>query len=233
MSVNSLTSSVNPFYTSLLSSTATTSGSASSGASGLASENTFYNLLVTQLTNQDPLNPMSNSQLSSQLAQFSVANGVQAIQGSLGSLMGQINQNQGLQAASLIGQSVTTSGNQLTLSGGTSTGAYDLSSGASAVDVLVQDGTGQTLAVLPQGPQVAGMQYFNWNGTDASGNALPAGTYRFSVQASGPNGQSVGSTPYRTGVVSGVTLGTAGAGPTLQLQGQQGPVPFSAVQNIL
>lgn len=233
MSVNSLTSSINPFYASLQSNSATTSGSASSGASGLASENTFYNLLVTQLTNQDPLNPMSNSQLSSQLAQFSVANGVQAIQGSLSSLMGQINQNQGLQAASLIGKSVTTSGNQLILSGSTSTGAYDLSSGANAVDVLVQNSAGQTLAVLPQGPQAAGMQSFSWNGADASGNVLPAGTYQFSVQARGTNGQNVSSAPYMTGVVNGVTLGTAGAGPTLELQGQQGSVPFSAIQNII
>ncbi|MCK9187585.1 FlgD immunoglobulin-like domain containing protein [Acidithiobacillus sp.] len=231
MSVNSLTSSVNPFYASLQSSSAASSGSASSGASGLASENTFYNLLVTQLTNQDPLNPMSNSQLSSQLAQFSVANGVQAIQGSLSSLMGQINQNQGLQAASLIGKSVTTSGNQLTLNGGTSMGAYDLSSGASAVDVLVQNSAGQTLAVLPQGAQAAGMQSFSWNGADVSGNVLPSGTYQFSVQASGANGQTVSSTPYMAGVVNGVTLGAAG--PNLELQGRQGSVPFSAVQNII
>ncbi len=230
MSVNSLTSSVNPFYASLQNSSAT-SGTASSGASGLASESTFYNLLVTQLTNQDPLNPMSNSQLSSQLAQFSVANGVNAIQGSLSSLMQQINQNQGLQAASLIGKSVTTSGNQLTLSGGSAAGAYDLSSGASAVDVLVQNSAGQTLAALPQGAQAAGMQNFSWDGADAGGTALPAGTYQFSVQATGANGQSVTSTPYMSGVVNSVSLGASGA--VLQLQGDQGSVPFSAIQNII
>lgn len=230
MSVNSLTSSANPFYTSLQNSSAT-SGTASSGASGLASESTFYNLLVTQLTNQDPLNPMSNSELSSQLAEFSVANGVNAIQGSLSSLMQQINQNQGLQAASLIGKSVTTSGNQLTLSGNAATGAYDLSNGASAVNVLVQNSAGQTLAELPQGAQAAGMQNFTWNGMDAGGSTLPAGNYQFSVQATGANGQSVTSTPYMTGVVNSVSLGASGA--VLQLQGNQGSVPFSAVQNII
>ncbi|WP_248886186.1 FlgD immunoglobulin-like domain containing protein [Igneacidithiobacillus siniensis] len=228
--VNSLASSVNPFYASLQSSSATSSGSASSGASGLASENTFYNLLVTQLTNQDPLNPLSNQALSAELAQFSVANGVQAIQGSLSGLMDQINQNQGLQAASLIGKSVTTAGNTLTLSGGTATGAYDLNGAASAVDVLVQNSAGQTLAILPQGPQGTGMQSFAWNGEDAAGTPLPAGAYQFSVQAS--NGQqAVTATPYTTGTVTGVTLGSSG--PTLQLSGQQGSVPFSSVQNII
>ncbi|PKY11234.1 flagellar biosynthesis protein FlgD [Acidithiobacillus marinus] len=231
MSVNSLTSSVNPFYQSLQTSSAGSSGTASSGASGLASESTFYNLLVTQLTNQDPLNPLSNQDLSSQLAQFSMANGVQAIQGSLSSLMAQINQNQGLQAASLIGKSVTTSGNQLTLSGSSSTGAYDLAGDAAAVNVLIKNSAGQTLAILPQGPQSSGMQSFSWNGKAANGSALPAGNYQFSVQAAGANGDAVTSTPYMFGVVNGVTLGNAG--PTLQLQGQQGSVPFSSVQNII
>ncbi|MDD2748496.1 FlgD immunoglobulin-like domain containing protein [Acidithiobacillus sp.] len=231
MSVNSLTSSVNPFYQSLQTSSASGSGTASSGASGLASESTFYNLLVTQLTNQDPLNPLSNQDLSSQLAQFSMANGVQAIQGSLNSLMDQINQNQGLQAASLIGKSVTTSGNQLTLSSGSANGAYDLGSAASAVDVLVQNSAGQTLAVLPQGSQSSGMQTFNWNGESANGSALPSGNYQFSVQAADANGGAVTTTPYMFGMVNGVTLGSSG--PTLQLQGQQGSVPFSSVQNII
>ena len=229
-SVNSLTSAVNPFYASLQSNSASSSGSASSGASGLASESTFYNLLVTQLTNQDPLNPLSNQDLSAELAQFSVANGVNAIQGSLSSLMAQINQNQGLQAASLIGKTVSTSGNSLQLSGGSATGGYDLSADASNVDVLVQNSAGQTLAVLPQGAQSSGMQSFTWNGTDNSGVALPAGNYQFLVQAANGS-QGVSATPYSLGVVNGVTLGSSG--PTLQLSGQQGSVPFSSVQNII
>ncbi|MCE5388227.1 MAG: flagellar biosynthesis protein FlgD [Acidithiobacillus sp.] len=230
MSVNSITANSNPFYASLQSNSTSSSGTASSGASGLASASTFYNLLVTQLTNQNPLDPMSNSDLSSQLAEFSVANGVQAIQGSLTSLMSQINQNQGLQAAALIGKSVTNSGNSLTLSGGSAIGAYDLSGDASNVNVLIQNGAGQTLAVLPQGSQSSGMQSFAWNGQDAAGQTLPAGNYQFSVQAS--NGQSsVAANPYSIGTVTGVTLGSNG--PQLQVSGQSALVPFSSVQNIL
>jgi Flagellar hook capping protein len=164
------------------------SGTASSGASGLASESTFYNLLVTQLTNQDPLNPLSNQDLSSQLAQFSMANGVQAIQGSLSSLMDQINQNQGLQAASLIGKSVTTSGNQLTLSSGSANGAYNLGSAASAVDVLVQNSAGQTLAILPQGAQSSGMQTFSWNGEAPMGALCRQGIISFRYRPPMPMG---------------------------------------------
>jgi len=231
MSINSLASASNPFYASLQSPSNASSGSTGSGSSGLASASTFYNLLVTQLTNQDPLNPLSNQDLSAQLAQFSVANGVQAIQSSLSNLMAQINQNQGLQAASLIGKSVTSSGNQLQLADGSATGAYDLASPATTVNVLVQNTAGQTLAVLPQGPQGAGLQSFTWNGRDDRGNSLPAGDYVFSVQATAANGQPVSSTSYMSGVVQGVTLGASG--PTLQLRGVDGAVPFSAVQNIL
>ncbi|AEK58111.1 MULTISPECIES: flagellar hook assembly protein FlgD [Acidithiobacillus] len=231
MSISQLTSATNPFYASLQGSGTTSSGSASSGSSGLASASTFYNLLVTQLTNQDPLNPLSNQDLSAQLAQFSVANGVQAIQSSLTGLMSQINQNQGLQAASLIGKSVTTSGNRLQLSDGSATAAYDLASPANSVNVLVQNTAGQTVAVLPQGPQGAGLQSFSWNGQDNQGNPLPAGAYQFSVQATGANGQPVSSTSYMSGVVQSVTLGSSG--PTLHLSGVDGSVPFNAVQNIL
>ncbi|MGC8466784.1 MAG: flagellar hook assembly protein FlgD [Acidithiobacillus sp.] len=230
MSINQLASATNPFYASLQSTGSASSGSASSGASGLASASTFYNLLVTQLTNQDPLNPLSNQDLSAQLAQFSVANGVQAIQSSLTNLMSQINQNQGLQAASLIGKAVTTAGNQLRLANGSATAAYDLASAATSVNVLVQNMAGQTLAVLPQGPQSAGLQSFTWNGQDNRGNPLPAGNYVFSVQATAANGQPVSSTNFMSGVVQGVTLGASG--PTLQLSGVDGSVPFSAVQNI-
>ncbi|MCE5359563.1 FlgD immunoglobulin-like domain containing protein [Candidatus Igneacidithiobacillus taiwanensis] len=228
-SASSLSSAVNPFYASLQSNSASSSGSASSGASGLASVSTFYNLLVTQLMNQDPLNPLSNQDLSSELAQFSVANGVNAIQSSLSSLMDQINQNQGLQAATLIGKTVSTAGNTLQLSGGSAAGAYNLSGDASNVNVLVQNSAGQTLAILPQGSQGSGMHSFTWNGLDNAGATLPAGTYRFSVQAANGS-QGVTATPYSLGVVNSVTLGSSG--PTLQLSGQAGSVPFSSVQNI-
>jgi flagellar basal-body rod modification protein FlgD len=68
----------NPFLASL-ESTGSSSSSGTASGSALGSANTFYNLLVTQLTNQDPLNPMSNTDLSAQLAQFSTASGVQAM----------------------------------------------------------------------------------------------------------------------------------------------------------
>ena len=68
----------NPFLSSL-ESAGSSSSSGASGMSALGNANTFYNLLVTQLTNQDPLNPMSNTDLSAQLAQFSTASGVQAM----------------------------------------------------------------------------------------------------------------------------------------------------------
>ncbi|MDE2121670.1 MAG: flagellar biosynthesis protein FlgD, partial [Betaproteobacteria bacterium] len=157
----------NPLLSSLQS-----GGSASSGASGIASlgnANTFYNLLVTQLTNQDPLNPMSNTDLSAQLAQFSTASGVQAMQQSLATLTAQLAQTQSLQAASLVGRSVVFDNNTLSLgASGGSAGGFTLDGAANNVVVQVSTSAGQVVDSMNLGALPAGVQSFGWNGTDAS-----------------------------------------------------------------
>ncbi len=224
----------NPFLASLQS----TSSSASSGASGsaagaLGSASTFYNLLVTQLTNQDPLNPMSNSNLSAQLAQFSTASGVQAMQQSLATLTAQLAQTQSLQAASLVGRSVVFDNNSLSLgSSGTAAGGFTLGGAAQNVAVQVSNSAGQVVDTLGLGALPAGVQSFSWNGTDASGTPLPAGSYSFSVQATDASGATVSATPFGSGQVVSVTLNGA-SGPSLQIQGQSASVPLSNVQGVM
>ena len=222
----------NPFLSSLQSS----KSSSSSGASGIASmgnANTFYNLLVTQLTNQDPLNPMTNTDLSAQLAQFSTASGVQAMQQSLAALTTQLTQNQALQAASLVGRNVVFDNNTLSLgASGSSAGGFTLASGAQNVVVQVSNSAGQVVDSLNLGALPAGVQSFNWNGTDSSGTPLGAGNYTFNVQATAANGTSVGATPFGSGKVVSVMLG-AGSSPSLQVQGQSSTIPLSNIQGVM
>lgn len=42
-------------------------------------EQRFLKLLVTQLNNQDPLNPLDNAELTSQLAQMSTVSGIEKL----------------------------------------------------------------------------------------------------------------------------------------------------------
>ena len=223
--------SANAFLASLQGSTSSSSSSGASGLAGIGSVDTFYKLLVTQLTNQDPLNPLSNQDLSAQMAQFSIASGVQQMQSSMSSMLQQLAQTQGLQAASLVGKNVALTGHQLTLNNGAASGGFTLAAPAQDVQVLVQDSAGQAVASMDLGPMNAGTQTFSWNGQDVQGQALPPGNYQFSVQAVDGSGQPVAAIPFSIGQVSAVNLGSGG--PTLQIQGNPASVPLSAVQALI
>lgn len=226
--------SSNAFLSSLqTSSSSGTSGSSTSGLGGLADVNTFYKLLVTQLTNQDPMNPLSNQDLSAQLAQFSTASGVQGLQQSMATLTAQLAQTQGLQAANLVGQTVVFDNNSISLpASGGSAGGFTLASAAQNVQVQVQNGAGQTVNTLQLGALPTGVQTFNWDGTNASGQAAPAGNYTFNVTALDASGQPVAAVPFGTGKVQSVYL-SGSNGPSLQLQGQSGSVPLSSIQGVM
>jgi len=72
----------------------------------------FLTLLVAQLKNQDPTNPMDNAQLTSQLAQINTVSGIEKLNTTLGSISGQINSNQSVQATALIGHGVMVEANR-------------------------------------------------------------------------------------------------------------------------
>jgi flagellar basal-body rod modification protein FlgD len=93
-----------------------TSAASSSNASvsNEDSEQRFLKLLVTQLNNQDPLNPMQNAELTSQLAQMSTVSGIEKLNTTLSGLVNQTGSNQVLQSASLIGYNVLSPGDVLT-----------------------------------------------------------------------------------------------------------------------
>ena len=224
----------NAFLSSLQSSSSSgTSGSASSGLGALGDINTFYSLLVTQLTNQDPLNPLSNQDLSAQLAQFSTASGVQSLQQSMATLTAQLAQTQGLQAANLVGQNVVFDSNAIALAAsGTAAGGFTLASAAQDVQVQVVDAAGQVVDTLQLGALPTGVQTFTWDGKDSTGKAAAAGSYTFNVTATDGSGQAVAATPFGAGKVESVFL-NGGSGPTLQLQGRSGTVPLSSIQGVM
>src|SRR5579871_653273 len=97
---------------------AAVNGAPTSTSTAQDAQNRFMTLLVTQMQNQDPLNPMDNSQMTSQLAQLSTVSGIDTMNTTLQSLISSYQQSQTLQATSMIGHGVLTAGNSLTLSNG-------------------------------------------------------------------------------------------------------------------
>lgn len=203
---------------------ASAAGSSSSvlgGASAAEIGDRFLKLLVTQLQNQDPTNPMDNAQLTSQLAQLSTVQGITDLKTTVTTLAAQLQASQAVQGASLIGHQVLAQGNVLSLGNAGAAGGVDLASSADKVKVDILDGSGSVVRSLDLGSQPAGLAQFAWDGKDASGNSLAQGTYSFNVAATAA-GNAVTSTAYSLGQVQSVAMASSGLNVDVSNLGSMG-----------
>lgn len=122
----------------------------------------FLKLLVAQMQNQDPLNPMDNAQITSQMAQINTVSGIETLNQTVQGLNGQFVQLQALQGASLVGRSVTLYGDAMTLEDGVAHGAFEISGAADRVKVEVLGVAGHVLDTLELGAQGKGRHDFQW-----------------------------------------------------------------------
>lgn len=192
-------------------------------------QNRFLKLLVTQLKNQDPLNPMDNAQMTSQMAQMSTVQGIEQLNATLNALVSDLGTSQSMQASSMIGKNVFVAGSRLELSEGIAIGGIKLGGAADQVTVKILDSTGKVVQTENLGAQNAGIVNFGWDGKDGDGNALAAGTYKIKVEAT-QGGKSVTAEPLELGTVNALVRSTNGF--LLDL-GSLGRVDFNQVQQIL
>ena len=193
-----------------------TSAATSSNVSNEDSEQRFLKLLVTQLNNQDPLNPMQNAELTSQLAQMSTVSGIEKLNSTLSGLVNQTSSNQLLQATSLIGYNVLSPGDTLTTKApeegkepASQAFAVELPGTASDVDIKIVDGTGKVVRTISADSMTEGVNAVTWDGKDDTGAVVPAGAYRFTVEAT--NGSAtVKATSLTFSQVAAVKQGTNG-----------------------
>jgi flagellar basal-body rod modification protein FlgD len=135
----------------------------------------FLKLLVAQMSNQDPLNPMDSAQVTSQMAQISTVQGVQTLNKTVSGLDNQFTQLQTMQGAALVGHDVATDGNSLRVDGDThkGDGGFELDSPATSVSVDILGPTGATVGTVKMGPQGAGSHAFDFDVPhDAQGQKL-------------------------------------------------------------
>src|SRR5690606_18190349 len=119
----------------------------------------FLTLLVTQLQNQDPRNPMDTAQVTSQIAQLSTVNGINQLNNTLLALSGQMDVSQSMQAASLIGKDVLVPGSKISLGSTGAGGAkvatpfgMDLISNAAKVVITITDNSGKAIRKMEMDP---------------------------------------------------------------------------------
>ena len=163
----------------------------------------FIKLLTTQLQNQDPLNPVDNAEMTSQMAQISTVNGLEKLNKTLETLLADSQAAQALQAAGLVGHGVLVPGEGLQLADGIAFGGFELASGADAVSVEVRDANGLLLRTLDLGAQDAGVHGFAWDGLTAAGASAAAGKYTFKVNAI-QDSEAVTTTALGYGTVDGL-----------------------------
>ena len=190
---------VNPVGTTATSSTGTNPIS--------ATEDRFLKLLVAQMRNQDPLNPLDNAQVTSQMAQLSTVTGINQLNTLVQGLTSSLAQSQSMQATNMIGRGVLTDGSAMILNQGSALAGFELASPADHVLVSVKDGAGQVIHTADLGAQAAGVNVFQWDGVRDDGTTSANGVYSFDVQATS-NGNPVTATKLSYGTVASVTMGT-------------------------
>jgi flagellar basal-body rod modification protein FlgD len=197
-----------------INSAATASPSTGTASSVKATKDDFLKLLVTQMRYQDPMNPMDNAQMTSQIAQLNTVEGINQLNATVTSLQASLIASQSMQSSSLIGKTILADGNAINLQSGSASLSMRLEGPAESVVVDVINSSGRIIKTANLGANAAGIQTFTWDGSTNEGGVAPNGQYTFQVNAKKLN-QAVVVTPLTQATVSGVEL--TSAGPQLSL----------------
>jgi flagellar basal-body rod modification protein FlgD len=178
------------------------------GASSTAmGKDDFLTLLITQLQNQDPLNPADSTEYTAQLAQFSSLEQLSNVNANLEYMQLYQASINNAQAVSFIGKEIIALGDGVRVTEGQAQSCrFELIGDASGVVVNIYDEGGKFVKAIEQGAMNAGRQTVAWDGTDQNGNAVADGDYTFEVQAVDAADQDVATVTYSSGLVEGVTF---------------------------
>ena len=217
-------------------------GGGSNGLSAKQSDElreSFMTLLITQLQNQDPLNPMENSEMTSQLAQINTVSGIEQLNDTLHGITQQMDAAKTLQAAGLIDKAVLVPGNNVMVSVDPENGSFatpfgiELGSAAEKVEVTVTNKSGEIVYTKDLGAVGAGVESFSWGGLTSDGAAVPAGAYSVNFKATNAEGELIDSQPLNYALVQGVSPGTGGDNVRLDLGAIYGQVTLDQIKQIL
>ena len=200
-----------------------------SAANQTLGQGDFLKLMTAQMQNQDPFNPVDNTQMVAQMAQFSSLAGISDMSTTLKSIASKLGATSTADAASYIGKTVLTEGTTAyARSSGGISGAVELGAAASDVKVTIADANGAVLKRMSLGTQPAGTSTYDWDGTTDAGEAAGPGPYTVTVSA-----QSDGAAVPATGLVWAPveSVSTASGAAVLTVPGI-GQVPVTAVRAI-
>lgn len=193
----------------------------------------FLKLMTTQMTHQDPNNPMQNGEFLSQMAQFGTVSGIQDLQKSFATFASSIQSDQALQAAGLVGRYVSVPSNKGVLAAGEDiSGKVNLSSSTTDLNIAISDAsTGVMVKTISLGGQSAGDVPFVWDGVNSAGTLAAPGTYKIEATAQIDGKNTMVTTDIKSRVAS-VSMANGTTGLKLNLAGADS-VDFGQVKQIL
>ncbi len=170
----------------------------------------FMSLLVAQLKNQDPLQPMDNAAVTSQMAQLNTVTGINKLNESMQDMTKSVSGSQSIQATTMLGRTVMLEGNNLSLSGGNAKAAIELKQTADVVNINILSSAGDVLQTIDLGPLGKGVHEFSWDGMNVNGGISQNGNYQYEIIAKAA-GQDAEVVPLTQTQVQGVRNSPTGA----------------------
>ena len=166
----------------------------------------FLKMLTVQLQNQDPMNPMDNAAMTTQLAQLNTMDGINRLNTSITSLLGQMQAANFMGLSSSVGKMALAAGNSAYYMGQPMSMAVKLDNAASSIKATILNAAGETVDTVDLGAASVGVTDFIWDGTDSVGQAVATGPYRVEIDAKDAQGQPVGVSTYVAAQVATVGM---------------------------
>ncbi|MDR6852528.1 flagellar basal-body rod modification protein FlgD [Sphingomonas sp. BE123] len=210
-----------------------TSNQASTNSLGSSAmdQSNFLTLMTAQMKNQDPFDPVDNTQMVAQMAQFSSLAGISEMNTTLQAIAAKLGATSTTDMVSWVGRTVLTEGNvAYPRTDGSLAGMIELGAEAAEVNVVIEEPNGEILKSVALGSAPAGRTEFEWDGTTDTGEPAGDGPFTIRVAARDANGAAVAAQPLVWAPVTSVAMGSDG-NPILTLPGI-GQVSTTAIRQI-
>ena len=181
----------------------------SNGTSAADLSKNFLKMLTVQLQNQDPMNPMDNAAMTSQLAALNQVDGINKLNTSVTALVAQMQSANFMNLSSSVGKTALAEGSQIYFSGQDVGMSAKLDSPAESLKAVIRDGSGQIVNQFDFGPTPAGMNDFIWDGGDDAGKQVKSGMYTLELTATDAQGKTSAPKSYVGAMVA--SIGQEGA----------------------
>jgi flagellar basal-body rod modification protein FlgD len=178
--------------------------STSNGTSAADLSKNFLKMLTVQLQNQDPLNPMDNAAMTSQLAALNQVDGINKLNTSVSALVAQMQSANFMNLSSSVGKTALAEGSQVYFSGRSVSMAAKLDAPAASLKAVIRDSDNQIVNQFDFGPTPSGMTDFIWDGGNDAGKQMASGFYTLELKATDAQGKTTSPTSYVGSLVASI-----------------------------